>query len=105
VNTGQGLPKADLIGKHAYSQDNIQIGSIVKIIDQPDSEEDQGDTLGDISSDLFQVVVKLDPEVFESLDESMETLFSSQTIESASPDGVKFILPKEAINAIIKQSL
>ena len=96
---------SEMVGKKVFSSDNLTIGNITKIIDQPDSKKDDSSKLCDIQSDLFQVVVKLDNKVFTSLKEPMEILFSSMTLDKIVEDGIKLKLSKDTINAHIKNSL
>ncbi|HUT81402.1 MAG TPA: hypothetical protein VMZ29_09395 [Candidatus Bathyarchaeia archaeon] len=96
---------SEMIGKGAFSSDEIVIGKITKIIDQSDSEQDNPEKLCDIEKDLFQVVVMLDHTVFSSLNESAEILFSSQTLEKVIDGGIQLKLSKDAIDSTIKASL
>lgn len=95
---------SEMLGKKAFSADDIAIGKITKIIDQSDSEQDNPNKLCDIEKDLFQIVVEIDHTIFDVLNESMEVLFSSQTLEIVVEEGIKLKLPKELINSYIKQS-
>ena len=95
---------SEMLGKKAFSVDDVAIGKITKIIDQSDSEQDNPNKLCDIEKDLFQIVVEIDHTIFDVLNESMEVLFSSQTLEIVVEEGIKLKLPKELINSYIKQS-
>ena len=94
-----------MIGKKAVSGDNVAIGKITKIIDQSDSEKDDTTKICDIREDLFQVVVELDPEIFKTLNEPTEILFSSQTLEKVVEEGIQLKLTKEIINKTIESSI
>ncbi|MBN1330070.1 MAG: hypothetical protein JXA54_11410 [Candidatus Heimdallarchaeota archaeon] len=96
---------SEMIGKSAFSSDEIVIGKITKIIDQSDTDQDNPEKLCDIEKDLFQVVVLLDHLVFSSLQESSEILFSSQTLEKVINNGIQLKLTKDAIDSTIKASL
>ncbi|MBD3191520.1 MAG: hypothetical protein GF308_12800 [Candidatus Heimdallarchaeota archaeon] len=93
----------ELIGKNTFTSDGVNIGKIVNVIDQPDSEEDDDQQLGDITQDLFQIVVELNPEVFPVLQgASPEVLFSSQTINKVFNEGAELKLTKELIENHLK---
>ena len=94
-----------MIGKTAFTSDEVTIGKITKIIDQKDAESDDSSYLGDIKTDLFQIVVELDPDKFSTISEPTEILFSSQTIDSVSESGFKLLLNKETIDSYIQQGL
>ncbi len=95
-----------MIGKAAFANnEDTSIGRVTKIIDQKDSDEDNECLLGDIKSDLFQIVVKIDSKKFAMLSEPTEILFSSQTIESVSKRGFKLLLTKEAIESYLEKDL
>ena len=94
-----------MIGKDAFTSDDVVIGKITKIIDQKDIDSDDAGYLGDIKTDLFQIVVELDPEKFSTISEPTEILFSSQTIDSVSEIGFKLLLNKETIDSYIQQGL
>ena len=96
---------AEMIGKSVFSNDDIIIGKITKIIDQSDSDKDDPNKICDIEKDLFQVVTELSPDVFPALKEPTEILFSSQTLDSVVADGIKLKLTKDNINATIESSL
>ncbi|MHA1531377.1 MAG: hypothetical protein ACTSR6_05190 [Candidatus Heimdallarchaeota archaeon] len=96
---------SEMIGKKAVSGDNIAIGKITNIIDQADSEKDDTTKICDIREDLFQVVVELDPAIFNALKEPTEILFSSQTLEKVVEDGIQLKLTKEIINNTLESSL
>jgi len=96
---------SEMIGKKAFSADNIPLGKITKIIDQSDNEQDDPNKLCDIEKDLFQVVVELTPDVFPELSEPTEILFSSQTLSKVVEDGIQLKLQKETISATLKRSL
>lgn len=96
---------SEMIGKKAVSGDNVAIGKITKIIDQSDSEKDDTTKICDIREDLFQVVVELDPEIFKTLNEPTEILFSSQTLEKVVEEGIQLKLTKEIINKTIESSI
>jgi hypothetical protein len=93
-----------MIGKKAFSAEDIAIGKITKIIDQSDSAQDDTNKLCDIEKDLFQIVVEIDHSLFSVLNESMEVLFSSQTLDIVVEEGIKLKLPKELISSYIEQS-
>jgi hypothetical protein len=95
----------EMIGKKAVSGDNIAIGKITKIIDQSDSDKDDTSRICDIREDLFQVVVELDPTIFQALNEPTEILFSSQTLEKVVDEGIQLKLTKDIINSTIESSL
>lgn len=95
----------EMIGKTAFTSDDVIIGKITKIIDQKDSEEDDAGFLGDIKTDLFQIVVEIDPKKFTALSEPTEILFSSQTIDNVSESGFKLLLTKETIDSYIEKGL
>lgn len=95
----------EMIGKTAFSNDDVTIGKVTKIIDQKDSEDDDKCLLGDIKTDLFQIVVEIDPEKFTVLSEPTEILFSSQTIDSVSENGFKLLLTKESIESYLEKGL
>ena len=94
-----------MIGKKAVSGDNIVIGKITKIIDQSDSDKDDTTKICDIREDLFQIVVELDPAIFQSLNEPIEILFSSQTLEKVVEDGIQLKLTKDIINSTLESSM
>jgi len=96
---------SEMIGKKAFSADNIPLGKITKIIDQSDREQDDPNKLCDIEKDLFQVVVELTPDIFPELAEPTEILFSSQTLSKVVEDGIQLKLQKETISATLKRSL
>ena len=96
---------SEMIGKKAFSGENIAIGKITKIIDQSDRKKDDTTTTCDIREDLFQVVVELDPAIFNALNEPTEILFSSQTLEKVVEDGIQLKLTKEIINNTIESSM
>ena len=95
----------EMIGKSAFTTDEIVIGKITKIIDQKDTEDDDECYLGDIKTDLFQIVVEINPEKFTTLSEPTEVLFSSQTIDNVSESGFKLLLTKETIDSYIAQGI
>ncbi|NHJ87584.1 MAG: hypothetical protein FK734_19135 [Asgard group archaeon] len=93
---------AEMIGKNAVSADEIPVGEITKIIDQPDGSNDDPNKICDIKTDLFQIVVKLSPEVFPVLNEPTEILFSSQTLEKVVSSGIQLKLTKDMIASYLK---
>ncbi|NHJ39567.1 MAG: hypothetical protein FK731_05990 [Asgard group archaeon] len=95
---------SEMIGKKTFSADDVAIGKITKIIDQSDNTQDDPNKLCDIEKDLFQIVVEIDHSIFNVLNESMEVLFSSQTLDSVVEEGIKLKLPKDLINSYIEQS-
>ncbi len=96
----------EMIGKAAFANnDDIIIGKVIKIIDQKDSEDDDESLLGDIKTDLFQIVVEIDSEKFTAVSEPTEILFSSQTIESVSESGFKLLLTVETIESYLEKGL
>ncbi|NHK31362.1 MAG: hypothetical protein FK730_08425 [Asgard group archaeon] len=95
---------SEMLGKKAFSADDVTIGKITKIIDQSDSAHDDPNKLCDIEKDLFQIVVEIDHSIFSVLNESMEVLFSSQTLDIVVEEGIKLKLPKELISSYIEQS-
>ena len=96
---------SEMIGKKAVSGDNIVIGKITKIIDQSDSDKDDTTRICDIREDLFQIVVELDPAIFQALNELTEILFSSQTLEKVVEDGIQLKLTKDIINSTLESSM
>ncbi|MFW9922594.1 MAG: hypothetical protein ACFFDW_04805 [Candidatus Thorarchaeota archaeon] len=104
MTDGKQYTIPEMIGKGVFTNDNVLIGKVTKIIDQPDSEIDNECLLGDIKTDLFQIVVELQPNIFERLTEPTEILFSSQTIEKVSDEGFKLVLSKTSIDSYISQS-
>ena len=96
---------SEMIGKKAVSSDNVTIGKITKIIDQSNSDQDDTTKLCDIQNDLFQIVVELDPVIFNALDEPAEILFSSQTLEKVVEDGIQLKLTKDIINNTLESSM
>lgn len=104
MSQGKKITVNEMIGKGAFTSDNIKIGRITKIIDQPDSEIDDKSCLGDIRTDFYQIVVELSPEHFTSLVEPTEILFSSQTISEIFDDGFKLLLTKASIDSYISQA-
>ncbi|NHJ48761.1 MAG: hypothetical protein FK733_13330 [Asgard group archaeon] len=96
--------KSEIIGKGVISADDVVIGKIVEIIDQPDNDQDDTNKLCDIDKDLFQVGVELDPTIFPALTEPMKILFSSQVLEGVTEQGMKLKFPKDYLNSQIEQS-
>ncbi len=96
---------SEMIGKKAVSGDNLEIGKITKIIDQSDSDKDDTSKICDIREDLFQIVVELDPAIFNALTEPIEILFSSQTLEKVVENGIQLKLTKDIINKTIESSM
>jgi hypothetical protein len=93
-----------MIGKSAFSNDDVAIGKITKIIDQRDTDQDDPNILCDIEKDLFQIVVNLNPSIFPSIDEETAILFSSQTLDSVVTEGIKLKVTKEELDKLIKGS-
>ena len=96
--------KGEMIGKSTFSNDDIDIGKITKIIDQRDTDQDDPNILCDIEKDLFQIVVNLNPTIFPSIDEETAILFSSQTLDSVVSAGIKLKVTKEELDKLIKGS-
>ncbi|NHJ31826.1 MAG: hypothetical protein FK732_03090 [Asgard group archaeon] len=96
---------SEMIGKKAISGDNVTIGKITKIIDQSDSDQDDTSKICDIREDLFQIVVELNPTIFNALNEPTEILFSSQTLEKVVEEGIQLKLTKDKINNTIESSM
>ena len=96
--------KAEMIGKSAFSNDDVDIGKITKIIDQRDTDQDDPNILCDIEKDLFQIVVNLSPTIFPSIDEETAILFSSQTLDSVVAGGIKLKVTKEELYKLITGS-
>jgi hypothetical protein len=87
-----------MIGKKAYSVDDELIGKIQNIIDQPDNQMDNIKIIGDITGDLFQILVTLDTESFQTLKKDIQVLFSSQTIKEVRDRKVVFNLSSQTVN-------
>jgi len=94
----------EMIGKKAFSQDDVAIGEITKIIDQRDNEQDNIELICDIEKDLFQIVVNLNPSLFPSIDEETKILFSSQTLDKVVAEGIKLKVSKVELDKLIEGS-
>ncbi len=94
----------EMIGKKAFSQDDVAIGEITKIIDQRDNEQDNIELICDIEKDLFQIVVNLNPSLFPSIDEETKILFSSQTLDKVVNEGIKLKVSKVELDKLIEGS-
>ena len=96
--------KTEMIGKSAFSNDDVVIGEITKIIDQRDTDQDDPNIICDIEKDLFQIVVNLNPTIFPSIDEETKILFSSQTLDVVVEAGIKLKVTKEELDKLIEGS-
>lgn len=94
-----------MIGKQTFTINDEVVGKITKIIDQPDTHQDDLEVVCDIDKDLFQVVVQISPEVYPILKEPTEILFSSQTLNKVVPNGIQLKLTKEIIEKHIETSM
>ena len=87
----------EMIGKQAFTSEDISFGEILAIIDQPDSNEDNLSIIGDVQDDRVQVIVKLNPKAFLNQKNVEKVLFSSETITEISDAGVKFNITREVM--------